>query len=164
MKRLLSYLTIWILIGVLASIAIAGTMPLRGNNLLETKIGGIKLFDKKAMVYQRLGKPYKSSYDRFADSTDLYYKGLEVEIDNKGYVIELESTSSKFPIYRGMKVGDKKSKLLKLYGKPSFTDNSSKYIQYNSTQYQGWVYCIRFYISKEKVTKINLFDPWGNGM
>lgn len=166
MKRKIGVILLMLFIFLIATISFAGTIPLMGSNLMETKIGNIKLFDKKRTVLIKLGKPIKSSFDKLTSSTEIYYKGLKIGLDSDGNVIAMESTSNKFPIYRGVSVGDKKSIIAQRYGKPSFatSDRRVRYLQYNSTDYQGWVYCIRFYIVKEKVVKITLFDPWGNGL
>lgn len=166
MKKKIIYIFLVLLIGYISTTTYAGNQPLKGNNFIETRLGKIKLFDQEKQIVSNLGSPVKKSYDKITSSNDMYYEGLRIHLDQKGYVIDVEATSASYLTYRGIKVGDKKSMIIQNYGKPSIEsyEEGEQYMQYNSTEYQGWVYSLRFYIQKNKITKITVFDPWGNGL
>lgn len=84
-----------------------------------TAINGITIASKEREIVSRLGKP-KSVENGYSEvlskpSKDLHYDGIKIYVIN-GSIYNLSCTAKRCRTDRGVKVGDRKTKVIEVYG------------------------------------------------
>jgi hypothetical protein len=107
-------------------------------------LGGIKLGTKASEVERKLGKPPQmASETSMCCGTLLYWQYPEIEVrfevpegirqERNARVYSIVTRSSKFATLEGIRVGDRRSKVLRTYGTPSRTEEDLMF--YNNDAY-----------------------------
>lgn len=117
----------------------------------DNAIWGLKLGDKYP---NNLGKPIKIKKEN--NLVTYCYKGLNISVNPDNFIRSFIIKSPKYITHRGIKIGDIKQKVLKLYNEPTFKiqSNGNQILVYQSDEKVGQVYYINFYILNNRVIKI----------
>jgi hypothetical protein len=124
-------------------------------------IGGIKLSMSEAEVRKILGKPVKvenADSPAIGKVRTLKYPGISVDLaedfqSNKFTVYQIKATSSKYSTIDGVKVGDRRSKVIRTYGNTdAYKDGNTTHLSYSieTPSPAG----LNFTVEKGKITEI----------
>lgn len=136
--------------------------PLYEYDVSETQLGKINIESTEKQVLKALGKPLKvEENDSFWKY--FYYKDLKISISPGEYqVVEIDSTSSRIKLKRGIKIGDNKSKIISLYGKPGYESLQKEHcLEYTSFNEN---YGITFYLKNNKVYRMKFHENIETGI
>lgn len=141
----------------------------RGIAYNRLQIGGVKLSMSEAQVRKVLGQPreIKNGYMGVAGKTrTLRYAGLTIKLleggesSNNFFVYEIEANSSRYATKDGAKVGDRVSKVMRIYGRTELSETDSATTLSYSVNSSSPAY-FNFTIQNGKVKKITFGDFLG---
>lgn len=109
--------------------ALAWAAPPSPPTRSELSLGGLKIDDSLAVVYQKLGKPPGTPGDH---DHVLSYAGLRIEMTEPGHVLMLESTSPRYCTPSGLCPGQPMEEARKRWGEGEIYDEDSGNVDYGN--------------------------------
>lgn len=139
------------------------TSPVREFSISRMGIGGIKLGTKAAEVQRKLGKPVQVKSENSTCCGVLLhwqYSDLEVRLEvpegrnqeRNASVYSISTRSAKVATLEGIRVGDRRIKVMKIYGNSYVYDTTEDKIFYYNNQYASTL-MIRF--KNDRVVEIS---------
>lgn len=98
----------------------------------ELSLGGLKINDSLAVVYQKLGKPAGTAGEPGDHDYVLSYPGLRIEMTEPGQVLMLESTSPRYCTPSGLCPGQPMEEARKRWGEGEIYDEDSGNVDYGN--------------------------------
>ncbi|BAY57530.1 hypothetical protein NIES2135_43960 [Leptolyngbya boryana NIES-2135] len=147
----------------LASVSLAAPVqpPPKEMSMARMGLAGIKLGMKASQVERKLGKPPQmASQASTCCGTLLYWKYPELEVhfevpmgvrqEPNATVYSITTRSSKFATLEGVRVGDRRNKVLRIYGTPSADEDNAVF--YANDQYAS---SLVFRFENDRVVEIS---------